>query len=75
MKGNIKGFVKGDVVLGESSRYVTVSNNNKKYVVADNGERRELLNKNSKTIWNPPLNKPALKGGLTLSEIKNKVTL
>jgi hypothetical protein len=70
------GFTKGDTIVQDAcvsgNRYVIVSNRNKRYVVADNGERREQHIIKGEVKFNPPLNKPSLTGDLSLSTIKGK---
>jgi len=70
-----KGFVKGDVILElqrSPDRYLEVTNNGKNFIVADNGERRQVIYSKGDMKFLPPLNKSALKGELPFSDI-NKV--
>ena len=68
-----EGFVDGDIILDnqpDSSRYIIVSNNDKIFVIGDNGERRQRIIKDGNMKFVPSLNKPALKGSLSLNDIK-----
>jgi len=72
------GFQEGDRIdLDDqhSSRYVVVRDGfNRTFIVADNGERRMQIVDRGNVRFDPPLNKPALKGNLSLSDILSKKT-
>lgn len=69
-----KGFLKGDILSEEQrspQRYIEVKNGGKTFIVGDNGERRQVVYSNGDMKFIPPINKPALKGDLSLEQLKS----
>lgn len=72
MKKFSSGFCEFDKIILENERYVQVTDNSgKTVIVSDTGERRfQTVDAGFKVKFNPPLNKPALTGEMSLEELK-----
>ncbi len=67
------GFREGDKIVVETDRYVRVIDDiGRESTVGDNGERRMHIKSIGETYFDPPLDKPAATGPLSLADIKKQ---